>query len=172
MRSTNLEPVRNWLQLSLDIRKAINRTKENWPEAIIVLVIPSRHWFYAVVARDFEIQTGDSKKGEPGEGIHLNQLEKFEEIFRKSTIERLREYKDIVAKIFGIFGAKRDYLLEEKFLIQELENFLRERPGLSKGQLWDEYVKLDLELITREEFCKLLERLLETKPQLAELVRF
>jgi hypothetical protein len=149
IKSKNWDPASNEL---IPIDFPLDALKKEWKNAILVLVIPYRHWFYAQEIETLNLYEEDSEKG-----IKLSDLELFENIFLKTTTDALYRYKEIVAKVFGIFGTNRyseNYFPENKEINDNLLEFIHRNPNLidNKEELFRKYNTVNL--ISREKFEK------------------
>jgi hypothetical protein len=152
---------KNWdpgsLESIVPIDFSLDTLKREWKNAILILVVPFGHWFYAQ-----EVEKINSYKDNLGVGIKLSEFELFENIFSKITADILYSYKKIAAKVFGIFGTPRDdefHFPENKEINENLLEFIKRNPNLigNKEELFRKYNAMNL--ISRKKFDENYENL-------------
>jgi hypothetical protein len=161
---------RNWdgeLLLKEKERYLFDAYKQYWPDSILVLIVPYRHWFYAKRVSDIELKeyTVDNEKQ-----LYLDpqDLNLFEEVFQHVNTDILYGYKRLAGYFFGIFGTERynpNFFPELKFpgfgwnYNVDLLNFIRKNPNLQEEELFKAYNRINL--VSKEIFNENMKELRE-----------
>lgn len=158
---------RNWDgQLPFEQREQawLNAYKQYWPESILTLVVPYKHWFYAKTVSEIKLK---EHKIANRKQLYLDpaDLNPFEEVFELVDSDILYGYKHLASRFFGAFGHNRYYpacFPELKFNKPErynehLLNFIRQESKVKPEEMFTAYNRTNL--ISKKAFDKNMKEL-------------